>query len=83
MMIDMIVLIDFKTCLSVEKNSGITGRKGLIRYSKIEEPSSIITSRSIALTDQNTKQAGNSQLLLALVPHDCEKIFLITSRLKK
>ena len=74
----MIILIDFKTYLDIEKNSEIIGRMPVVYYSKINETLVFAVEKNVTWTDQNTKSMYKMQLFLSMTSYFYKKIFRLS-----
>jgi len=79
----MVILIDFKIYLDIEKNSEIIGRRLAARYLKINEKSGFTTVKSVVWIDQNAKWMPKMQIFLVAVTSYYKKILQTIPRFQK
>jgi|SaaInlV_200m_DNA_3_1039701.scaffolds.fasta_scaffold14722_2 hypothetical protein len=79
----MIILIDFKTYLDIEKNSEIIGRMFAAYCSKINGTSDFISAKNVVWIGQNTKLMYKMQLFLSTDYCYYKKILMIIPRFQK
>jgi len=76
-------LIVLKAYFATKKNSETNGRMFITCHLKINESSSVLASKNIALVDKSIKWIRKMRLFLSAHSCFCQKMFLIISRPQK